>query len=94
MNVSRALIPGWAGSVMTMLGHLTMATSHHRVRDGNTRYTLTSWSLFSLMFTTALSSGIVTRFDVITLTYHYRLLSTGLLNKRLLHVVHVTEQFT
>lgn len=67
--LSCASFPGWAGSVMIMLGYLTMSSYHHRVKDGNSLYTLTSWSLFSLLFSSSLSSEIVTRFDDIALVF-------------------------
>jgi hypothetical protein len=50
---------GWSASVLTVFGHLIMATSASPRHSPSTRPLLAIWSAFSLLLTTYLSTGIV-----------------------------------
>ncbi|XP_054264671.1 glutamate receptor-like [Macrosteles quadrilineatus] len=49
----------WTFSAVAVFGHFTVSTSHSYLEtDSFSRYVLTIWSIFSLLLTTMLSSGI------------------------------------
>uniref|UniRef100_A0A1B6KUX8 Ionotropic glutamate receptor C-terminal domain-containing protein n=1 Tax=Graphocephala atropunctata TaxID=36148 RepID=A0A1B6KUX8_9HEMI len=52
---------GWLEGFLAVLGHFLMTNSQHREKDRRAHFVLTSWSVFSLLLTSCLSSGIVSR---------------------------------
>lgn len=67
-SVYSARAATWMGSLLTIFGFFIMTTSQSRVDEGNVRVLLTSWSIFAFLFTTSLSSGIVSSLTLPTFT--------------------------
>ncbi|KAG8244777.1 hypothetical protein J6590_015317 [Homalodisca vitripennis] len=61
-NIPNSSDDRWWGTALTIFGHFVMATTHSR--QGRTFFILTSWSVFSMLLTSCLSSGIFSRLSL------------------------------